>query len=110
MQIVGKADAADLIAYRVEYGLGDPPLGWTVILRSEQRQPGGGLALWDVDDLPSGTYSLRVVMETKDHGELVSNTITVLVGNAPSGRATATPKPGSVPTPIPTYVFEDGNF
>ncbi len=110
VQIVGKADAADLIAYRVEYGLGDPPLGWTVILRSEQRQPGGGLALWDVDDLPSGTYSLRVVMETKDHGELVSNTITVLVGNAPSGRATATPKPGSVPTPIPTYVFEDGNF
>ena len=111
VQIVGKADAADLIAYRVEYGLGDPPLGWTVIIRSEDRQAGGGLALWNTDGLPSGTYSLRVVMETKDHGELYSNTITVVVGNAPTGRATPTPRPGAKPpTPIPTFEFEDGQF
>jgi membrane peptidoglycan carboxypeptidase len=115
VQIVGKADAPDLVAYRVEYGLGDPPIGWNVIIRSDQRQPGGGLALWNTADLPSGTYSLRIVMETQDRGELVSNTVTVQVGDAPagpgSGRPTRTPfGSGGTPTPIPTFQFEDGNF
>jgi|CXWL01.1.fsa_nt_gi membrane peptidoglycan carboxypeptidase len=108
--IVGKADAPDLVAYRVEIGLGSPPLGWTSIFRSEQRQPGGGLAQWNTDGLPPGTYSIRVVMETKDRGELYSNTTTVLIGPAgPTPRTTprprATPRPGV--TPITTVEFGD---
>jgi membrane peptidoglycan carboxypeptidase len=103
--ITGKADDPDFVAYRVEYGQGNPPLAWTVLLRSEQRQPGGGLAIWKVDGLPAGTYTLRLVMETKSRGEL-STFITVRIGG--SGAATPTPRPGD-PTPRPTFEF-DGDF
>jgi membrane peptidoglycan carboxypeptidase len=100
IQISGKADDPNFLAYRVEYGAGSPPLAWTTILRSEVPQPGGGLALWKVDDLEPGTYTLRLVMETKDRGEL-STFVTVTVGaGASPGRTprARTPTSGGFPS------------
>ena len=47
VSVTGKAASPDFTAYRVEYGLGNPPLEWKLIVRSEQPQPSGGLALWE---------------------------------------------------------------
>jgi hypothetical protein len=132
LQIVGKADDPQFAAYRVEVGLGSPPLSWTTLLRSETPQPGGGLALWNTDGVPDGTYTIRLVLETKDRGEL-STFITVTVGNPGGGNGgddddddddndgggggpNVRPTPGfpripdNEPTPIPPIDFGDGDF
>ena len=78
--ISGRADDPQFLAYRVEWGEGTQPLAWNLLIRSETPQSGGGLALWKVDDLATGTYTVRLVLETKDRGEL-STFITVTVRN-----------------------------
>ncbi len=113
VQISGKADDPNFVAYRVEWGAGSPPLAWTTILRSEVPQPGGGLALWKVDELEPGTYTLRLVMETKDRGEL-STFVTVTVGEGRGGgRSKKTPTSGGFPrvdkTPTAEATIDFGN-
>ncbi|MEX2226753.1 MAG: transglycosylase domain-containing protein [Dehalococcoidia bacterium] len=81
VEITGQAASEGFIAYRLEFGLGDPPAGWTLIMRSETPQPGGGLGLWNTADLPAGEYTLRLVLEDRDRGEL-STYVVVRVGNA----------------------------
>jgi membrane peptidoglycan carboxypeptidase len=95
--IVGKADSKDFVAYRIEWGGGNPPLGWNPIFRSETKQPGGGLGFWDTTGLPDGLYSLRVVVEDKVRGEL-STYIVVSIGAGGNIRRSPTPLPS--PTPV----------
>jgi hypothetical protein len=97
VQITGKADSEDFAAYRVEYGLGNPPLEWKLLIRSETKQPGGGLALWNLDGLPAGTYTLRVVLEDRKRGEL-STFVIVTIGESSSGGGGT---PGATPVPRP---------
>jgi membrane peptidoglycan carboxypeptidase len=94
--VTGEAGSPDFTAYRVEYGLGNPPLQWNLIVRSEAPQTGGGLALWNIGDLPDGTYTLRVVVEDKTRGEL-STFVVVTVGK---GGAAPSPVPKPTATPI----------
>jgi membrane peptidoglycan carboxypeptidase len=105
--ITGQATSADFTAYRVEYGLGSPPLAWTLIARSQTPQPGGGLALWNVAGLPDGTYTLRVVIEDKVKGEL-STFVTVTIGKG-GAVVTPTPAPGSTDA-VPTPTLDFTNF
>jgi hypothetical protein len=99
VEIAGQADGPGFVAYRLEYGEGDPPLAWTTLLRSETPQPGGGLALWNTDGLPPGDYTLRLIMETSDRGEL-STYIVVRIGS--SGAF-----PGITPTAEPDEQEDD---
>ncbi len=96
VSITGKANSADFTAFRVEFGLGAPPLEWKLIVRSDRPQPGGGLALWNLAGLADGTYTLRVVVEDKKRGEL-STFVTVTVGK---GSAFPTPTPKATSTPV----------
>jgi membrane carboxypeptidase/penicillin-binding protein PbpC len=96
VNITGRADSPDFVAYRVEFGAGNPPLEWKLLARSEQRQPGGGLALWNLAGLPEGTYTLRVVLEDKVRGEL-STFVTVTVGEGGDIRRNPTPPPTATP-------------
>jgi membrane peptidoglycan carboxypeptidase len=79
INITGKAESENFVAYRIEFGAGNPPLEWTLLLRSETKQAGGGLGLWNVSALPEGVYTLRLVLEDSVRGEL-STFITVNVG------------------------------
>ena len=105
VKVTGQAASGDFTAFRVEYGLGNapanPPLAWKLIVRSEQPQPDGGLALWNTDGLPDGTYTLRLVIEDKKRGEL-STFVVVTIGKG-GGAATATP------AATPTAVVDFGN-
>jgi hypothetical protein len=94
--ITGQASSGDFTAYRVEYGQGNPPLEWKLIVRSETPQPSGGLALWNITGLPDGTYTVRVVVEDKKRGEL-STFVVVNLGKPGAG---ATPTPRATPTSI----------
>ena len=78
----------------MEIGLGDPPLSWSLLDRSTNKQPNGGLALWNTAGLPDGLYSLRLVVEDAQRGEL-STFITVQArGEHPADPPfTATPNP-----------------
>ena len=97
--ITGKADSPDFESYRIEFGLGSPPLAWTMIASSTTKQPGGGLGLWNTNGLPEGTYTLRLVVTDKKRGEL-STFITVTLG--PPGNIRVSPT--STPTPpLPTF-------
>jgi membrane peptidoglycan carboxypeptidase len=109
VQITGKADAEDFVAYRIEFGLGSPPFEWTLLVRSETPQPGGGLAIWNTRDLEPGTYTVRLVMETSTRGEL-STFISVRVGfnnddDDDDGPATPVPNPFARPSPTPRPTF-----
>ncbi|MEK7693436.1 MAG: transglycosylase domain-containing protein [Chloroflexota bacterium] len=101
VSVTGKAASPDFTAYRVEYGLGNPPLEWKLIVRSEQPQLSGGLALWNIAGLPDGTYTLRVVLEDKKRGEL-STFVVVTVGKGDT-RTSSTP----VPSPTPIFSLDD---
>jgi hypothetical protein len=92
VEITGKADDPQFQAYRLEFGSGSPPLEWTTLLRSETPQPDGGLGLWNVKDLADGTYTLRLVLETKDRGEL-STFVVVTVGKGEVREVTPVPSP-----------------
>ncbi len=101
LQITGKADSPDFIAYRLEFGAGNPPLSWTQILRSTQRQPTGGLGLWNTAGLPDGTYTLRLVLEDAKQGELSTYAVvTIGVGGGNIRFSpTFTPMPEATPMP-----------
>ena len=107
--ITGKADTPGFVAYRLEY-LQTGGLAWTQIIRAEARVPSvAGLGLWNTAGLPDGTYTIRLVLEDKDRGEL-STFITVKIGavGGTSPRGSPTPRPNSTPsgifelTPVPT--------
>ena len=103
--ITGAADSADFVAYRVEYGVSTVPLEWKLIARSTQKQPNGGLGLWNLSGMADGIYTLRLVLEDAKRGEL-STFITVIVGK---GAAVPTPtKPTGQPTARPTFTLQDG--
>ncbi len=106
IQITGEAASADFIAYRLEFGEGDPPVAWTLLLRSETPQPSGGLGLWNTDDLPDGTYTLRLVIEDRVRGEL-STFVVVRVGSGndddddvDDDGVRRSPSPRPEPTPL----------
>lgn len=96
VQITGKADSPDFVAYRLEFGLGNPPTAWQLLLRTETKQTTGGLGLWNLADLPEGVYTLRLVVEDSVRGEL-STFVIVTVGANGNIRVS----PTFTPTPPP---------
>ena len=95
--ITGKADSPDFVAYRLEFGAGNPPLEWKPIFRSTTKQTGGGLGFWDTTGLPDGLYTVRLVVEDSVRGEL-STFVVVSIGTGGNVRTSPTPAPS--PTPI----------
>jgi hypothetical protein len=109
VNITGMADSENFVAYRIEFGQGDPPLEWNLIFRSDTRQPEGGLAQWNTDGLPEGVYTLRLVLEDAQRGEL-STFITVRVGSSAGGNSGGIRRsPTVTPTPPPLFEFPDGD-
>ena len=92
--VYGKADTPDFAAYRLEYGAGPAPAEWTLITRSTDRPVNNGLGLWNASDLPDGSYTLRLVLEDKTRGELVTSVVVTIGANirvSPTFTPTTTP-------------------
>jgi membrane peptidoglycan carboxypeptidase len=104
VRITGKAASDNFVAYRLEFGAGDPPSGWTEILRSETPQPGGGLGLWNTDGIAPGVYRLRVVLEDSVRGSLTTYVTITISGDGDNDDDDDDDDddPGTNPTPPPT--------
>ncbi len=62
LEILGSADGADFVSYRLEYGQGLFPTAWTQIgLDSSESVTDGFLGEWDTSGL-DGLYSLRLMV------------------------------------------------
>ncbi len=76
--ISGRATSNGFELYRVEFGRGTAPSSWTSIIVREDEVESGTLAIWNVTGLPPGTYTLRLIVEDSQRGN-ISSSVVVLV-------------------------------
>ncbi|MPZ49299.1 MAG: hypothetical protein GEU75_08365 [Dehalococcoidia bacterium] len=65
--------------YRLEYGSGSSPLNWSALGQWSTPVQGGTLGVLPTSGWPPGTYSVRVVVQDQNQGEIISAAHTVLV-------------------------------
>jgi len=102
--VSGRTVSGEFESYRLEYGAGVSPTGWTLIQESNQPVSDSTLGTWDTRGLTPGAYTLRLVVIDRGRGEL-STIATVSIA---SGR-TPTPKPSPTPKVTPTPLFQWNN-
>lgn len=99
LDIFARVDAsADFKSYRLEYGVGDNPVEWRLI--TEGNQPlsqAGKIATWDLKEIPAGTITLRLWMES------IRNTYAERLLHLNIQVPTVTPTPTETPTLTPTW-------
>ena len=81
--ISGRASSSGFERYRVEFGRGTSPNSWTRLIDREDEVESGTLAIWNVTNLPSGFYTLRLVVEDSRRGD-ISFSVIVLVNEESS--------------------------
>jgi len=91
VQIIGRAASDNFDGYRLEFGKGANPSSWTRIGTGDRQQNGGQLGVWDVSQLESGQYTLRLVVEDGERADSVATVVVMVTGVTPP--PTATPPP-----------------
>jgi hypothetical protein len=76
--ITGSASSANMINYRLEYGAGGSPSNWMSIGQWSTPVVNGSLGAWSTAGLTPGTYTIRLVVQDRVQGAIVS-TVTVTV-------------------------------
>lgn len=114
--INGRASAtADFESFVIEYGLGTDPVEWIRLYESgSQVYQNSQLYEWDASNVPSGTITLRLKMnstrrtfaEVRIHLNMQVPTPTPTVTPTP----TATATPPAPPTVTPTATPQEGNL
>lgn len=96
MQVMGSAGSPNFQAYRLEYASATRPGDWFLITRSETPVSEDLLSYWNTRGLYGEYYTLRLVVEDAERGELMTF-VTVYVGRGGSRQteqeATPTPAP-----------------
>jgi membrane peptidoglycan carboxypeptidase len=95
VQVIGRASSANFVGYVLEYGSGVSPNGWTPIAQGNAKVESGPLGTWNTQGLAPGPYTLRLVVQDRQRGQMVA-TVTVNVG-APTPTPVATPTPPARP-------------
>jgi penicillin-binding protein 1C len=103
LPIIGNAKAGDFAFYRLEYGPGLNPDGWSLIGGDHHNQVDNGpLEFWDVTGL-DGFYTLRLTVV--EHNQQIHEYATqVTVDNTPPEVTISYPEEGQV------YVMEDDEW
>ena len=79
-RITGRATATRFESYRLQYGAGQSPRFWSEIEESRREVESGRLGRWDTRGLPTGIYTIRLVVEDRRGGDTIA-TVVVFVGN-----------------------------
>ncbi len=97
--IYGAVDATDWFRFvRLEYGIGEEPEEWETLAKGNERINRPELLYtWDLDDLPDGLITLRLLMESTE--DTFAEKLMLLNFQVP----TPTPTPTNTPTPTPTF-------
>lgn len=109
LQITGQANATkDFDHFILEYGLSHDPIGWGQLLgpTTVPLPETGHLADWDLNALPDGQVTLRIIVfnksggsaEARVHFTIQNPTSVPTVPPAPTQIPTAAPKPTKPPT------------
>ena len=70
LTIVGRASSPEFQRFVVEWGRGTSPNTWVRIRTSATAVTNGILASWDTRTVPNGDYTVRVVVDDEQRGEL----------------------------------------
>ncbi len=63
VQIVGSASIGNFQYYKVEFGVGENPIGWSVVTALHDSPVAGGLLdVWDTTFIEDGVYKVRLVV------------------------------------------------
>jgi membrane peptidoglycan carboxypeptidase len=102
VDFVGKIDATSgFRVFLLYYGKGNNPAQLIRLMRSDNPvDKGDPFFTWDVSDLPSGAYTLQVLLRS-DQGRQVQKTWHIVL-QVPTPTATLTPLPTQTPTPTVT--------
>jgi membrane peptidoglycan carboxypeptidase len=92
-QVTGRASSANFISYQLEFGSGSAPGAWTPISQGIAKVDSGTLGIWNTESLAPGVYTLRLVVQDRQRGQVVA-TVTVNLGGA---GLTGTPTPIAAP-------------
>lgn len=89
--------------WRLDYGQGEEPSEWTVMIADSgaQYETPEKLATWDLEDIPNGVISLRLTLDG-DKGDATAERIVHVTLNVPTPTPTPTATPTSTETPPPT--------
>jgi 1A family penicillin-binding protein len=101
LEIKGSANAdRGFRRWRLEYGLGGDPGGWTVLSEGNNPVENGTFYLWDMSGLPNGIISLRLTLigENAEVDTRIRLNLSLPTPTPPP--ATETPTPTASPTPI----------
>ena len=105
LEIRGMVTATENFDYfRIEWGKGDDPITWKVLVDNENdpQETPGVLYEWDLSDIEPGTITLRIyVSSTKDTYAEKRITLNLQV---PTPTPTETPLPTVTPTPTETSI------
>lgn len=63
--VQGTADITNFWYYKLEFGIGENPSDWSFIGKGDNPVVDGSLLVWDTSPLPSGVYTLRLVVVDK---------------------------------------------
>ena len=68
--LIGRAASPGFQRYAIEWGRGANPLSWVRIKTSSRAVANGVLGTWNTLLVPNGDYTLRVVVQDTERGEL----------------------------------------
>jgi penicillin-binding protein 1C len=95
--VTGTVDAPNFSHFRVEFGVGDNPIGWGVMQDdTSQAVHSGPLGQADLAAYGSGIMTIRVIVYDTEGHHAERRVVFVLT------QPTATPAPTDMPTPTPT--------
>jgi membrane peptidoglycan carboxypeptidase len=76
--VVGTAASAAMEDYEVQYGLGVSPSSWTTVTTSTTLRVAETLATLDTTAVPDGPYTIRVVVNDQQYGQVTSEVLVVV--------------------------------
>jgi membrane peptidoglycan carboxypeptidase len=83
--IAGTATSEDFESYRLEFR-SDADTEWTLLSRNVAPVTDDTLGSWDTRGLPTGAYTLRLVVTDDDEGELTFEVHVVVISSEAGGR------------------------
>ena len=78
LRMVGSASGQEFSGFRVEFGVGEFPETWKVLVQSSQPVNDGLLAEWKTRELASGIYALRLTVKGLGGQSLSDRTVVKL--------------------------------
>ncbi|MQC17847.1 MAG: penicillin-binding protein [Chloroflexi bacterium] len=78
LAIVGTAASAAMAGFQVQYGLGVTPVSWTTIASQSEFAVGQTLATFDTTQVPDGPYTIRIVLNDLQYGQVTSEVLVVI--------------------------------